>query len=167
MSLAQSDRMGTRGLSWGHEESLYLIELWSDETVQRDLDLAPKRNMHLFEKIRKEIQARVPEFDRTAEECRGRIKRLKRKYYDTRKSGSYQPACPYYEQLDAVLGSRPIPVFAEKQHAAAMQQQQMESYADPYQDMDQSTLQSTVNGGQPIGGPANRENDCKLWVSQE
>lgn len=162
MSLPQSDRTGTRGLSWGHEESLYLIELWSDETVQRDLDLAPKRNMHLFEKIRKEILERVPDFDRTAEECRGRIKRLKRKYYETRRSGGYQLACPYYEQLDAVLGSRPIPVFAEKQQAAAMQQQQMESYADSYQDMDQSTPQTTVDGS----SPAYRGNDCKFCRPQ-
>lgn len=109
--------MGTRGLSWGHEESLLLIELWSDETIQRDLELAPKSNRHLFDKIRREIQKRVPEFDRTPEECRGRIKRLKRKYYETRKSGGYQLACPYYQELDAVLGAKPIPVGVfEKPH---------------------------------------------------
>ena len=109
--------MGTRGLSWGHEESLFLIELWSDETIQRDLELAPKSNRHLFDKIRKEIQKRVPGFDRTPEECRGRIKRLKRKYYETRKSGGYQLACQYYQELDAVLGAKPIPIGVfEKPH---------------------------------------------------
>lgn len=166
--------MGTRGLSWGHEESLLLIELWSDETVQRDLELAPKSNRHLFEKIRREIQNRVPEFDRTPEECRGRIKRLKRKYYETRKSGGYQLACPYYEQLDAVLGSKPIPhgVFMDKsflmrqphtmgqaphpEHASSMDNSRDNSFsASGYDGMDFSAsggLNDTVNGGSTTAG---------------
>ena len=43
-----ANRGGSRGESWGHEETQCLISLWSDERVQRDLESIPKRKSVLY-----------------------------------------------------------------------------------------------------------------------
>ena len=57
----------------------------------------------------KELSARLFEM---AQDCRARIKRLKTKYFQTRrdnnKSGGKRKTFPYYDRLVRLLGTRPI-----------------------------------------------------------
>jgi GTP cyclohydrolase I len=74
--------MAVRGYSWTHDETVLLIELWGDDHVQQQLDTTPKRNIDIFRRVCQDIKDRLPEFSRSVEDCRARIKRLKRREYD-------------------------------------------------------------------------------------
>ena len=62
-----------------------LIELWGDDHVQQQLDTTPKRNIYIYRRVCQDIKDRLPEFCRSAEDCRGRIKRLKTQYFQIKR----------------------------------------------------------------------------------
>eukprot|EP00061_Rhincodon_typus_P015455 g43137.t1 len=98
-----------RGALWSDAETLALIAVWSEENVQTALD-EQLRNSHVFKFISSQLLDQG--YIRTPEQCRIRIKGLKRKYTlakDSIKRGcsaSGRKICRFYEQLDVVLGSR-------------------------------------------------------------
>ena len=47
-------KMATRGQTWSDEEVLALLDIWSDETVQAELEGA-YRNDHVFRRIVSEL----------------------------------------------------------------------------------------------------------------
>ena len=98
-----------RGEACTHEETVLLNELWGDQRVQEHLENTPKRNLDIFKRI---CQDRLPDFSRSAQDWRARIKRLKTKYFQTRrdnnKSGGKRKTFPYYDRLVGLLGTRPI-----------------------------------------------------------
>jgi hypothetical protein len=105
-----------RGNTWGYEETVSLLEVWAEDTMQRDLENTPKRNMDTYKKIVEQINAQMREnghsFKRTPVECRSRVKRLITQYFKTKevnkKSGSRRTSFPDYERMDRLLGRRPI-----------------------------------------------------------
>jgi hypothetical protein len=100
-----------RGEAWTHEETVLLIELWGDQRVQEQLENTHKRNLEILKRICQDIKDRLPDFSRSAQDCRARIKRLKTKYFQTRrdnnKSGGKRKTFPYDDRLDGLLGTRP------------------------------------------------------------
>ena len=80
MAEGTNDTIRGRGESWNQEETILLIELWGDQRVQEELDTKPRRNIDIFKRICQDIKGRIPEFERSPEDCRARIKRLKTKY---------------------------------------------------------------------------------------
>jgi GTP cyclohydrolase I len=46
-----------RGNTWGYEETVSLLEVWAEDTMQRDLENTPKRNMDTYKKIVEQINA--------------------------------------------------------------------------------------------------------------
>ena len=87
------------------------MELWGDDHVQQQLDTTPKRNIDIFRRVCQDIKGRLPEFCRSAEDCRARIKRLKTQYFQikrqNKKSGGRRKTFTYFERLDELLCSRP------------------------------------------------------------
>ena len=69
--------MATRCQTWSDEEVLALLDIWSDETVQAELEGA-YRNDHVFRRIVSELAVRG--FQRIAKQCREKLKASKRKY---------------------------------------------------------------------------------------
>ena len=63
--------------NWSDSEVINLIELWGEEGIQEQLEGA-KRNKHVYEKLGRELQKTVS--DKTAEQCRAKIKKLKLDY---------------------------------------------------------------------------------------
>lgn len=61
-------------LNWSDEEVAQLIELWGEEGVQEQLEVA-KRNRHVYEKIAKELQKVGSE--KSADQCHAKMKKLK------------------------------------------------------------------------------------------
>ena len=57
------------------------------------------------------MKDRLPDFCRSAQDCRTRIKRVNTKYFETKrannKSGGKRKTFPYYDRLDNLLGTRP------------------------------------------------------------
>ena len=96
-----------RGLSWSDEEVKALISIWGDGKVQEELDGAV-RNKSVFEKIsRKMIEMG---FTRDWKQCRDKVKNLKVAYKAVKdhngSSGRGRKVCPFYKELDEILGTR-------------------------------------------------------------
>ena len=63
--------------AWTDREVHCLIDIWADEEIQTLLESA-KRNKPIFERIAKEMSKAG--YNKTAEQCREKIKKLKLKY---------------------------------------------------------------------------------------
>ncbi|XP_037656598.1 ATP-dependent (S)-NAD(P)H-hydrate dehydratase isoform X3 [Choloepus didactylus] len=97
----------TRGFLWSDLETRALLGIWGEADVQSALD-GNFRNSHVY----RDVACRLAEvgFDRTPEQCRIRIKGLKRQYYQARnglpKGGPVRKACKFFDEMDRILGSR-------------------------------------------------------------
>ncbi|KAG8137556.1 hypothetical protein E2320_004785 [Naja naja] len=97
----------TRGFLWSDLETRALLEIWGEADVQSALD-GNFRNSHVY----RDVACRLAElgFERTPEQCRIRIKGLKRQYYQAReglkKNGHARKICKYYEEMDRILSCR-------------------------------------------------------------
>ncbi|KAJ7412556.1 NAD(P)HX dehydratase [Willisornis vidua] len=84
----------TRGFLWSDLETRALLEIWGEADVQSALD-GNFRNSHVY----RDVACRLAElgFERTPEQCRIRIKGLKRQYYQARdglkKNGHARKIC--------------------------------------------------------------------------
>ena len=94
--------------NWSDSEVINLIELWGEEGIQEQLEGA-KRNKHVFEKLGRELKKTGS--DKTAEQCRAKIKKLKLDYRKIKdkhnKTGEGRSTWKYFDTMDAVLGHRP------------------------------------------------------------
>uniref|UniRef100_A0A8C3SPU4 Myb/SANT-like DNA-binding domain-containing protein n=1 Tax=Chelydra serpentina TaxID=8475 RepID=A0A8C3SPU4_CHESE len=112
--------------AWSDREVLDLIAVWGDESVLSELR-SKRRNAKIYEKIS------LLGFERTPEQCRIRIKGLKRQYYQARdglkKNGHARKICKYYDEMDRILSCRGGP----------------DSAPEP--------LAQPADGGQPAAGP--------------
>ena len=93
---------------WSDEETFKLIELWSEDYVQEQLNIS-KRNAHIFEKLAS--QMKDAGFDRSATQCSNKIKKLRaeyRKRKDKKKNtGEGNKPWVFFEAMDGILGHRP------------------------------------------------------------
>ena len=109
--------MADRGRLWTDAETRALLEIWSQESIQRQLSGAV-RNDIVFVRIVEELGRQG--FRRTVQQCRVKLKALKKKYKEiadrARRSGEGNESdgdddsptdFPYYSQIHAVLGGRP------------------------------------------------------------
>ncbi|XP_065426803.1 zinc finger protein 263-like isoform X1 [Chrysemys picta bellii] len=97
-----------RAASWSLEHSQMLVNLWCEASKTVDFSKST-RNDHLYQQISQKLAA--VQIFRTSDQCRERIKRLKREYRKTRdknrSSGNSPMTCPFYEDFDRVLSSAP------------------------------------------------------------
>ncbi|XP_037538431.1 trihelix transcription factor GT-3a-like [Nematolebias whitei] len=99
-----------RGQTWSEEEIKALIQVWSDENISQLLVTTHKNN-----EVYRLISLKMEElgFQRTAEQCRNKVKKLRQQYIKIRdmlrKSGSsadMKDKFPWYDELDVVLGTQ-------------------------------------------------------------
>ncbi|XP_063690093.1 uncharacterized protein LOC134822773 isoform X2 [Bolinopsis microptera] len=92
--------------SWTYPETQALLDIWQQEHIQTQLTLMA-RNRPVWEQVA-EIMKYRKGFNRTGEQCKTRIHTLKIRYNRAKKFGLSGPEaekeCPFYRQLDAVLG---------------------------------------------------------------
>ncbi|XP_073177773.1 uncharacterized protein [Lepidochelys kempii] len=97
-----------RAASWSLEHSQILVNLWCEASKTVDFSKST-RNDHLYQQISKKLAAL--QIFRTSDQCRERIKRLKREYRKTRDknrfSGNSPMTCPFYDDFDRVLSTVP------------------------------------------------------------
>lgn len=95
-------------VAWTDEETLKLIELWSEETIQVQLE-GCKRNMHVYQKISRELG--VAGYERTAIQCRDKLKKLRAEYKKVKdnndETGRRRKKFKFYDELNEVLGCKP------------------------------------------------------------
>ena len=96
------------GYLWSHEETKVLLGLWGDASVQKALEGA-KRNKTVFLKIAKQMNEMG--YERTWQQCRVKVKNIISKYRkirdSNRRSGKGRQEFEFYNEVDAVLGTRP------------------------------------------------------------
>ena len=94
--------------TWKDEEVFALIEIWGDDVVQAQLE-GCKRNKLVYERISKTMAEMG--YERTADQCREKSKKLKMEYRKTKdkhsKTGTGRKQWKFFKMLDTVLGDKP------------------------------------------------------------
>ncbi|XP_023821919.1 uncharacterized protein LOC105358414 [Oryzias latipes] len=93
---------------WKGSEVTDLISIWGDRSIQAKLE-GSYRNRAVFEEIAREINERG--YRRSWLQCQRKIKSLRAKYKEVKdwnkQSGRQRITCPFYEELDRILGDKP------------------------------------------------------------
>ncbi|KAL5505999.1 hypothetical protein EMCRGX_G007556 [Ephydatia muelleri] len=93
--------------AWSTEEVHTLVGVWGAADVQRQLD-GVTRNKKIYQEIATSHNAYG--YDRTWEQCRVKVKNLIQKYKQVKDrngvTGETRRTCPFYNELDAILGNR-------------------------------------------------------------
>ena len=105
----QSSTMSTgAGSIWSKEETLRLIEIWGQESIQKQLQEC-RRNQTVYKAVAKEM--REAGYERTYQQCRDKIKKLKGDYKKENdkqaKTGEGRTTWDFFDAMDEVLGHRP------------------------------------------------------------
>lgn len=94
---------------WTREETLFLIDVWGEPRYQRQFEQMV-HNHTVWENIYKDLVLRCPSKQDFGDwtKCKERLDYLRRKYRDSlknnKKTGTNPIKCPYFDELDAVLG---------------------------------------------------------------
>ncbi|CAG5865713.1 unnamed protein product [Menidia menidia] len=99
----------TRGFLWSDVETRTLLNIWGEQDIQAALD-GNFRNSFVYRDVSRRLAATG--FDRTPEQCRVRIKSLKRQYLlakegNLRNNGQYHKICKFYDAMERILSNRP------------------------------------------------------------
>lgn len=93
---------------WTDEETLKLLDLWGEDSIQAMLE-GSRRNKDVFAKIAKEMKHHG--YDKSAEQCAGKIKKLKFEYRKIRdkkkKTGEGKTEWKFFDPINNVLGEKP------------------------------------------------------------
>ncbi|CAL9690089.1 unnamed protein product [Knipowitschia caucasica] len=105
----------TRGFLWSDVETRTLLDIWGEQDIQTALD-GSFRNSFVYRDVARRLAALG--FDRTPEQCRVRVKSLKRQFLlakegNIRNSGHYHKICKFYDVMERILSNRPISEPAE------------------------------------------------------
>ncbi|KAM3862394.1 ATP-dependent (S)-NAD(P)H-hydrate dehydratase [Diretmus argenteus] len=99
----------TRGFLWSDVETRTLLNIWGEQDIQAALD-GNFRNSFVYRDVARRLGAMG--FERTPEQCRVRIKSLKRQYLlakegNLRNNGQYHKICKFYDTMEMILSNRP------------------------------------------------------------
>ena len=94
--------------NWSDEEVYKLIEVWSDDTIQDQLE-GSHRNQQVYKKISETLAQKG--YTRTWDQCRQKVKNLRKNYKDVvennSETGRKHKIFKYFDEMGAILGSRP------------------------------------------------------------
>lgn len=102
----------TRGYHWSDAETRALLTIWGEHDVQTALD-GNFRNSHVY----RDVAGRLGDmgYDRTPDQCRVRVKSLKRQYFQakkaSKKNGHYAKIFRFYKDMERILSSRSVAGF--------------------------------------------------------
>ncbi|XP_055021162.1 uncharacterized protein LOC129412124 [Boleophthalmus pectinirostris] len=101
-----------RGNTWATEEIQALVDIWADEYINQQLSSTHK-NIEIFAIFSK--QMREKGFNRSPEQCRIKVKKLRQKYIQVRdklkktgSSGKEKDKFIWFDELDKILGTKPV-----------------------------------------------------------
>ncbi|XP_076015301.1 ATP-dependent (S)-NAD(P)H-hydrate dehydratase isoform X1 [Genypterus blacodes] len=133
----------TRGFLWSDVETRTLLNIWGEQDIQAALD-GNFRNSFVYRDVARRLGAMG--FERTPEQCRVRIKSLKRQYLlakegNLRNNGQYHKICKFYDAMERILSNRPA--------------------IDPQEFMDSGAI-----GDEPVDGVEEDGDDCQDAYSE-
>uniref|UniRef100_A0A3Q1CLF0 Aminotransferase class I/classII domain-containing protein n=1 Tax=Amphiprion ocellaris TaxID=80972 RepID=A0A3Q1CLF0_AMPOC len=144
-------RRHERGSNWTDPEIVELLQLWSDESVQIELE-SSLRNQRVFDRIAHILREKG--IYRTGDQCREKIKKMKLEYRrikDNHKMRSWK----FYDVMDRVLANRPAITYSSLGGAVIAQQVfQSPGGPDSYlQGVPAGSFGPTSSGGFLFGQP--------------
>lgn len=97
----------TRGFLWSDVETKTLLKIWGEQDIQTALD-GSFRNSFIYRDVARRLAAKG--FDRTPEQCRVRVKSLKRQFLlakegNLRNNGQYHKICKFYDIMEGILSN--------------------------------------------------------------
>lgn len=97
----------TRGFLWSDVETKTLLRIWGEQDIQTALD-GSFRNSFIYRDVARRLAAKG--FDRTPEQCRVRVKSLKRQFLlakegNLRNNGQYHKICKFYDIMEGILSN--------------------------------------------------------------
>ena len=108
VQVKKQDKGSDRGKNWSDEEVYDLIDIWSDDTVQEQLE-GSRRNQHIYSKISERMKEKG--YTRTMDQCRQKMKKLRKDYKDVvdnnNETGRKRKTFKFFEEIDAIFGCRP------------------------------------------------------------
>lgn len=145
-------RRHERGSNWTDPEIVELLQLWSDESVQIELE-SSLRNQRVFDRIANILREKG--IYRTGDQCREKIKKMKLEYRrikDNHKMRSWK----FYDVMDRVLANRPAITYSSLGGAVIAQQVfQSPNGPDSYlHGVPPGTFGPTSSGGFLFGHPS-------------
>ncbi|XP_048345405.1 zinc finger and SCAN domain-containing protein 29-like isoform X2 [Sphaerodactylus townsendi] len=102
--MANSGKPVGRGVVWREREILDLLSIWGEEAVQEAL-ANKNRNIEIYDYVAKQMAALGHR--RSAVECRTKTKAMRYNYKRVlahNMSGNVRASCPFYGELDRILG---------------------------------------------------------------
>ena len=144
-------RRHERGSNWTDPEIVELLQLWSDESVQIELE-SSLRNQRVFDRIANILREKG--IYRTGDQCREKIKKMKLEYRrikDNHKTRSWK----FYDVMDRVLANRPAITYSSL-GGAVIAQHVFQSPGGPdsfLQGVPTVTFGSSSSGGFLFGHP--------------
>ncbi|XP_062501343.1 uncharacterized protein LOC134178483 [Corticium candelabrum] len=95
-------------MAWTEQETLLLIDLWGEESVQVQIE-GCARNKEVYAKLAARMQEEG--YNRSGTQCREKIKKLKTDYRKVKdnnnESGRARRSSRIFEAMDAILGHKP------------------------------------------------------------
>ena len=135
--------------NWSEEETLKLIEIWGESTIQAMLEGA-RRNKDVFIKIAHEMEAAG--YTKSGDQCSNKIKKLRFEYRKVKdkngKTGEGRSNWRYYDAMNAILGDKPAtcpPVVVESGCSSHPVQSQVDESLEEQLDDEQSECVSLVS----------------------
>ncbi|KAJ3592324.1 hypothetical protein NHX12_007451 [Muraenolepis orangiensis] len=132
----------TRGFLWSDVETRTLLNIWGEQDIQVALD-GHFRNSFVYRDVARRLAATG--FERTPEQCRVRIKSLKRQFLlakegNIRNNGQYHKICKFYDAMENILSNRPAMDAQEfmdsgtgaEETADCLEEEEGEDAHDPY-----------------------------------
>ncbi|KAJ8003008.1 hypothetical protein DPEC_G00164910 [Dallia pectoralis] len=101
-----------RGSNWSDPEVAELLQLWSEESVQLELESC-LRNQHVFNRIADVLREKG--IYRTGDQCREKIKKMKLEYRRIKDNHRMQRggrSWKFYDVMDRVLSNRPAIAYS-------------------------------------------------------
>ena len=130
--------------SWSDREVFLLIKYWGEEGIQYELE-GSKRNKHVYERLAAELAKTGS--DKTAEQCRAKMKKLKLEYRKVidkyNKTGEGPSPWRFFNALDRVLGDRPTSQPTAILDTSAPPRNDSDSEAPEDYDGDDSIIEGT------------------------
>ncbi|XP_060892568.1 1-aminocyclopropane-1-carboxylate synthase-like protein 1 [Labrus mixtus] len=111
-------RRHERGSNWTDPEIVELLQLWSDESIQIELE-SSLRNQRVFDRIANILREKG--IYRTGDQCREKIKKMKLEY--RRIKDNYKiKTWKFFDVMDRVLANRPAITYSSLGGAVIAQQ---------------------------------------------
>ena len=134
--------------SWSRSETLKLIEIRSEDNIQAQLE-GCHRNREVYTRISRRMNE--VGFQRTFEQCREKVKKLKKEYrrikdrlHETEQGRSEEVEWPYFDQMDRILGHRPTTIPETVVDTLGQRQENNDESSDAREDI--SEVDETLFG---------------------